>query len=109
MDSLLDLDVQADQCKRSKRVPRPCPGVFCRDRAGILILNAQLRRDRKPLSLSRSPARLNLHHALGSGGVVTKAAHAHSSGPDTSPLFTGLRWMYLSFLMRLASAQVLKS
>ena len=36
-------------------VPRPRPCVFCRDRAGILILTHQLRRSAEQLSFPRRP------------------------------------------------------
>src|ERR1039457_5191452 len=57
-----------------KRVPRPCPSVLWRDRAGILISNSQLHRDPERLSFSSSPLRFNLNHPLNSRNVVTKAA-----------------------------------
>ncbi len=90
------------------RMPRPCLCVFCRDRAGNLT-PYNPRHNPELFPLPGSPLRLNLHHILDPGNIMTKTAPAHSSGLETSPLRTGLRWMYRSFSIRRASLQTLKS
>jgi len=47
-------------------MPRPCPCVFRRDRAGILILNPQLRRYYKEFPFPRRPLRFNFNRSLDS-------------------------------------------
>ncbi len=56
------------------RVPRPCPCVLCRDRAGTLILRHPLQRDAELFSPARRPLRFNFYDALGSRDIVSKAA-----------------------------------